>query len=152
MVVGGVFLVDPQAFQRHRSSQTQRGWRWQTWSDTAEVLRKRPSPELPSTHTNTGWQQRFTRTNLWFFLLALPTLRPNELCCLCTEDNTPARSTRWLHSTWIWGGKKIIKGNYPEEEITKTVCWPSLLKAEKIWIDAYCQVDSHCFMLDMKQG
>lgn len=107
-MVGGVFLVDPQAFPRHRSSQTQRGWRWQTWSDTAEVLRKRPSPELPSTHTNTGWQQWFTRTNLWF---------SSWLCPLCDQMSCVVSAQRITHQRGApdgcvqreYGGKKDYK-------------------------------------------
>lgn len=123
VVVGGVFLVDPHAFQRHRSSQTQRGWWWQTWSDTAKVLRKRLSPELHSTHTNRVWQWWFTRTNLWFSSWLCPFCDQMSFAASAqTQHNTPAQRTRWLHSKWIWRGKKntFIKGNYPKEEITKT--------------------------------
>lgn len=85
VVVGRVFLVDPHAFQRHRSSQTQRQWWWQTWSDTAEVLRKRFSPEIHSTQTNRLWRWRFTRTNLWFSSWICPLCDQISFAASCAE-------------------------------------------------------------------
>lgn len=144
VVVGGVFLVDPHAFQRHWSSQTQRGWWWQTWSDTAEVPRKRPSPELHSTHTNRLWQWWFTRTNLWFSSWLFPFCDQMSFAASAQrQDNTPARSSRWLHSKWMWRGKKrLYKSKLSQGRSNKDRLMTQPPRGRKIWIDAYCHVDS----------
>lgn len=156
MLVGGVFLVDPHAFQRHRSSQTQRGWWWQTWSDTAEVLRKRLSPELHPTHTNRVWQWWFTRTNLWFTSWLCPFCdQMNLAACAQRQHNRPAQSTRWLHSKWIWRGKKHLykrKLSQGRNNKDRLMTRPPRGRKDLDWcILSSWQSFCHCCMVEIKQ-
>lgn len=62
-----------------------KGWRWQTWSDTMDVLRNCLFPEIPSTYT-LSWTAVVHKDKSVVGLLALLSPSWNELCSLCQQD------------------------------------------------------------------